>query len=628
MSGICGIVNFDGAPVDPELLKRMAEAVAYRGPDGINYWVEGNVGLAHLALHTTPEATSERQPLVNERGDFVLVADARVDNRDELIHVLTIKGYLNKNSPNDAELILAAYGCWGEGCPKYIIGDYAFSIWNRRDKNLFCVRDALGVKPLHYCYKEAFLCFSSEAKQILQHPWISKKLDEIALARFLVSDISEPHRTYFKDVNKLLPGSGFTASHSGLKLNRYWDLHPSTQIHYYDENEYSEHFLEIFERSVSDRLRSRQENIGILMSGGLDSGSIAAVAQRLALTKNKKIKAYTYSFKTLEACSEYQYTEAMKNELGIEIEYLDVESFGILENSKTFHPDLESPFFGWGCVQNQIYDIIQQQNIQVVFSGHGGDSLISGTSYIYLDKFLQGDFGILIEIAREAKKRGKSYWFTLFKPIIPAMLQKRIENILNYKRNQKETGFQISLDENFTSRFGLLDKKTNYGSPQKSRSYAWEYLYDGMVNLGNVDRAVYFLDRTAAKYGLEERHPYLDRRIAEYVFAIPQDQLYKNRVYKNLLRSSMVNILPEHVRLRTNKTSFGDFLGQELIKSERLVYSILFDESQLQKLRIIDIHKLRNLYKNLGERAMLLNSELWYIIMVELWLKEHSGIFV
>lgn len=628
MSGICGIVNFDGAPVDPELLKRMAEAVAYRGPDGINYWVEGNVGLAHLALHSTPEAIHERQPLVNKGGDLTLVADARVDNRAELIHILTIKGYINKNNPDDAELILAAYDCWGEDCPKYIIGDYAFSIWNRQDQNLLCVRDALGVKPLHYYYKDAFLCFSSEAKQILQHPWVLTKLDEIALARFLMSDISDPHRTYFKDVNKLLPGSSFTASHSGFKLNRYWDLHPSTQIHYYNENEYSEHFLEIFERSVSDRLRSRQKNIGILMSGGLDSGSIAAVAQRSASAKNKKIKAYTYSFNTLETCSERQYTETMKNELGIEIEYVDVEDIGILENDKIFHTDLESPFFGWGCVQNQIYNIIQQQNIQVVFSGQGGDSLISGTSYIYLDKFLQGDFGILTDIAREAQKRGKSYWFTLFKPIIPELLQKGIESIFKYKRNQKEIGFQISLDEKFVSRFGLLNKKTNYGSPKKSRSYAWEYLYDEMVNLGNVGRAVYFLDRTAAKYGIEERHPYLDRRIAEYVLAIPQDQLYKNRIYKSLLRSSMANILPNLVRERISKTYFGDFLRQELIKNEQLVYSIFFDESQLQKLRIIDMHKLQKLYKNREKSVTFLNLGLWYIIMTELWLQEHSEIFV
>src|SRR5215208_660198 len=121
MSGICGVVNLDGSPVEPEALRKMAEAASYRGPDGIRYWRKGAAGLANLALNITPESLHEQQPLVDQRGELVLTADARVDNRDELIRTLMSKGCLHHKTATDAEVILAAYQCWGEECPSHII---------------------------------------------------------------------------------------------------------------------------------------------------------------------------------------------------------------------------------------------------------------------------------------------------------------------------------------------------------------------------------------------------------------------------------------------------------------------------------------------------------------------------
>ena len=170
MSGIVAVVNFDGAPVDPQVLKKMAEQCAYRGPDGINYWIQGNVGLAHLALHATPEALREHQPQLSEDGKLCLTADARVDNRPELIPLLQAKGEPVTNESTDADLILAAYRVWGEKCPEQIIGDYAFAIWDAKEQRLFCARDIYGVKSLHYARVGATLCVASEAQQIIQHP--------------------------------------------------------------------------------------------------------------------------------------------------------------------------------------------------------------------------------------------------------------------------------------------------------------------------------------------------------------------------------------------------------------------------------------------------------------------------
>ena len=203
LSGIVVVFNLDGAPVDPELLGRMAEAAAYRGPDGIRYRVDGNVGLAHLALNSTPESLQESQPLCSADGMLCLTADARVDNRDELYSTLTASGHLQGKDATDADLILAAYRCWGEACPEHIIGDFAFAVWDGRDQKLFCARDPFGIKPLHYSQVGQVLCVASEAQQILQHPGVSRRLDEAAMADYLVDNCDDEERTMFLDVRRV-----------------------------------------------------------------------------------------------------------------------------------------------------------------------------------------------------------------------------------------------------------------------------------------------------------------------------------------------------------------------------------------------------------------------------------------
>src|SRR5687768_4359829 len=131
MSGISGIWNLDGRRVDPLLLKRMTDVISHRGPDGINHWVDGPIGLGHCMLHTTPESLHEKQPLIDEKGKICLILDGRVDNREELKGALESKN-ISLRTETDAELVLGAYECWGERCPEKILGDFAFVIWDDR----------------------------------------------------------------------------------------------------------------------------------------------------------------------------------------------------------------------------------------------------------------------------------------------------------------------------------------------------------------------------------------------------------------------------------------------------------------------------------------------------------------
>ena len=149
MSGIAGIFNRDGRPVDPDLLARMTDAIAHRGPDGAGHWADGAVGFGHQMLCTAPESLHEQQPWRDETGQLCLVLDGRVDNRAELQRALAAAG-AHLGEDTDAELVLQSYEVWGEACPKRIIGDFAFAIWDARKQQLFCARDFLGIKPFYY----------------------------------------------------------------------------------------------------------------------------------------------------------------------------------------------------------------------------------------------------------------------------------------------------------------------------------------------------------------------------------------------------------------------------------------------------------------------------------------------
>src|ERR1051325_888452 len=191
MSGIVGIVNLDGAPVDRELLSQMTDFLSFRGPDAQEVWVEDNVGFGHAMLRTTWEAKTERQPLTLD-GKIWLTADARIDGRAELIAELEAKlrrkiepvelhgqasrltddsyhsnGYDSvARTPNDAELILFAYEAWGEDCVKHLIGDFAFAIWDSRHRRLFCARDHFGVKQFYYAQVGGAFIFRSEERRV------------------------------------------------------------------------------------------------------------------------------------------------------------------------------------------------------------------------------------------------------------------------------------------------------------------------------------------------------------------------------------------------------------------------------------------------------------------------------
>src|SRR5262245_1594646 len=231
MSRFVGIINLNGSQVYPGLLGRLTKSLSFRGPDAQDVWCQANVGLGHAMLRTTFESESEHQPLSFER-EVWLVADARIDGREELIDKLKTKGR-NARGANDAELILHSYHACGEDCVKHLIGDFTFAIWDGRRRRLFCARDHFGIKQFYFAHTAQRLIFSNTLNCLRQHPDVSDALNEQAIGDFLICGANmEPDQTTFAEIETLPAANVLTGADGEIKKRCYWQLQADEEIRY------------------------------------------------------------------------------------------------------------------------------------------------------------------------------------------------------------------------------------------------------------------------------------------------------------------------------------------------------------------------------------------------------------
>ena len=228
----------------------MVVILAHRGLDGTGVWNNGSIGLGHRMLWTTPESLQEKLPLVSQTGDLVLTADARVDNRDELISRLGLTDH-RSGEIADSQLILAAYEKWGEDCAEKLLGDFAFAIWDARRQEVFCARDPMGVKPFYYYHSGRIFVFASEIKAVLCLQDVPRKLNEVKVADFLVPIFNDQINTYYQDVFRLPPAHSMTVSGGGVRTRSYWSLDPTRELHLGSDEEYVEAFRELLQRQYA-----------------------------------------------------------------------------------------------------------------------------------------------------------------------------------------------------------------------------------------------------------------------------------------------------------------------------------------------------------------------------------------
>jgi asparagine synthase (glutamine-hydrolysing) len=558
VSGIVGIVNLDRARVDGRLMSRMTEFLSFRGPDAQHVWIDGSVGFGHSLFKTTDESEDEHQPLTLD-GEVSIVADARIDGRQALIAKLESHGEDVTLDAPDVELILRSYSVWQEGCVEHLLGDFAFGIWDASRQKLFCARDHMGIKPFYYAPLGHCIVFSNSLDCVRLHPSVSDRLNDTAIADFLLFNLNQDKATTtFADIQRLPPAHFATWSCSGLRLKRYWTLPIDEPIYYRRHEDYADCFKELLQKAVGDRIRT--DRVGVFMSGGIDSTTLAATGRDLLSERSGSggVCAFTTSYRGYD--EEAEYAGLAAKSLGIPIRVRGWNSLRADPHwySGTFHTPEPVPYPTSFAADSADYREMASYS-RVAFYGEGPDNALryEWRSYIrYLvrhgrfkrllydlcsDAFLQRRVPFLSAIS-DVTRRRLTKPDTYAVPPFPDWFNPDFENALQL-RNRWE---QVWND----SYFGHPIRPTAYASFHLSR---WQGLFES-----------FDVARTGAQ--LEVRHPFLDLRILRFMLAIPTMPWCRS---KYILRRVMRGVLPAAV-LRRPKTPLPRDLWEERVMEHGL----------------------------------------------------------
>ncbi len=560
MSGYVGILNLDGVPVDRALLERMTQALALIGPDGQAVWCAENVGLGHAMLRVTRESVHERQPFQSGTESWI-VADARVDARAELIDKLNAPSPGNckvSHATPDVELILAAYEQWGEACVDHLIGDFSFAIWDARERRLFCARDHFGVKPFYYAHVGSCLIFSNTLNSVRMHPAVSNRLNDLAIADFLLLEMNlDSSTTSFADIRRLPPAHTLKCERGQLSIRRYWELSVTTPVHFRREGEYVERFRELLDMAVADRVRT--DSAGIEMSGGLDSTTVAASARRVIGGQGKEgeIRAYSEAFDSLIPHHERHYAKLAADTLGIPIEFYASDHWKIFERAD--QPEFCSPEPINRAWPITCWDRMRQAaaRSRVILTGNGGDPALCGRITVHFRQLLKNRrLGRAIGDARRylgAEGRlSRLYISTRLRivlastkrcPPCPVWLNEDFANTLELNDRWRGMNKTVSPAPGSAVRPEAIE---NIASPM------WADLFE-------------FFHAGTSGIPVEICHPIFDLRLLTFLLALPRMPWCFD---KELFREAGRGVLPERVRLRRKSPMPADPLDVVLQRPE------------------------------------------------------------
>jgi asparagine synthase (glutamine-hydrolysing) len=395
MSGFFGILRMDGAAVEPRFLERVADRLSFRGPHGTCTWAKDGAG-ACFSFHdtATPHQASKQPVWLGER--FRLLGEVRLDARRELVAELQRAGRPTTEESSDEELLLICWSVWGEAALARILGDFSFGLWDAESRALVCARDFVGARPFFYAWRGEVCCFSNTLELLRLTPGLSDDLDEFFVRDFLLTGLSsDPARTVWRDIHRLPAGHRLILSAGQLQVKRFRQLRFEEPLRLKQPEEYLENFRELLRQAVADRLPAGK--VSLYLSGGLDSSSVCAMAAKLVPPggTTERLKAFTTSWQPLFDDPEPRYAQLVARHLGLPHEILE-ESM-MLPSDATSSQTTPEP-------TADLFFIRATRNLQciaahspVVFSGDGGDNVLTGQAWPYFQYLRnRGDWGGIV----------------------------------------------------------------------------------------------------------------------------------------------------------------------------------------------------------------------------------------
>ncbi len=575
MSGIAGIIRFDGAPVGSGLVEGMTTAMAYRGPDGIEHRAWGSVALGHCALRSTAESLGETQPLTNEDGSVVLVMDGRVDNREELRAELERGGAVLRDR-SDAELVLRSYEKWSGACPSHIDGDFALVVWDSRRRLAFCARDRMGHRPFHYHWSGTTLSFASDLHALLGLPWVNEELNEGMVAEFLAMEWSSRDETFWKGIRRLVAAHRMEVGAEGPRPETYWQPDPERDLPFGRDEEFVEAYRELLSDTVL-RLSRSHRTAGFEVSGGLDSSAVFCVAERLRRSGSlpaPAIAGYTLAFPDDEAANELEYVRAVGEMLGLAIREVPPTQMPLAwyrEEAASFR---DFPGYPNGTMSLGLRRLAREDGCRVLLGGGGGDEWLggSGRRAYYSEEVTAGRWRSAWACLRQdlaeigVAETGAALLRSGVFPLLPARVQRTVRYVRGMALRRDEEPCAVGADwlaeplrEELLERRRASETEARLDGLARGRRCLQRRLTDAYGALAKE-----LEERAASRVGLELRHPMNSSRLVELAFATPERLRQRGRVSKYVHVEAMKGVLPERVRTRRTKAEFSVVFRRQL----------------------------------------------------------------
>lgn len=623
MCGIAGIFHLNSEPISSVILEKMTDVIAHRGPDGKGYYINGPLGFGHRRLAIIDLSPAGHQPMITEDGRYVITYNGEVYNFRELRVELEAAGY-QFHSHTDSEVVLKAYSHWGVKALDKFNGMFAFAIWDNLKKEIFLARDRYGIKPLYYSRCSNKIIFGSEIKAILANDSCQAEMNPEGLIEYFTFQNFFTDQTLFKNINILPAGSYIKTSAQGsFSPVQYWDFDFIEPDQPDDENEYLEELCRLFKQAVNRQLVS-DVDVGVYLSGGMDSGSITAVAaQNLPYMKSFTCGFDLNSASGLELGFDERSSAEYMSYLFKTEHYEMVLKSGDMERVMprlAWH--LEEPRVGQ-CYPNFYAAQLASKFVKVVLSGAGGDELFGGYPWRYYRAVVNNDFETYIDKYYKfwqrliPNKTIKSVFSPIYKDISHVLTRDIFKDV--FKKHEH----RLECPEHYVNHSLYFEAKT--------------FLHGLLV----VE------DKMSMAHSLETRVPFLDNDLVDFAMKVPVNlklgnlanvvrlnenepgnktakYFQKTRDGKLLLRKAMERYVPISVTDR-EKQGFSapdaswfkgesiDYVRRSLLGKHTRLYEFMNREP---------IEKLINEHLNGKVNRRLL---IWSLLNVEEWCNKFLG---
>lgn len=554
MCGIAGIISSNQQLISEQRLKQMTDAIAHRGPDGENFWInpESTVGFGHRRLSIIDLSDAAAQPM-HYMDRYTIIHNGEIYNYVELREELQKSGY-SFHSQSDTEVILAAYDRWQDECVDHFDGMFAFALWDEQKKELFAARDRFGEKPFFYYFDKKQLVFASEMKA-LWSAGVERRTNLKMLFNFItigyVDNPNQPGETFFEQISKLPAACllKYNIVQNELAIEKYWDIDLETENKKITDSDAIEKFNVLFTTSIKKRLRS-DVSIGTSLSGGLDSSSVVAFSQRESSIHNSH-KCFTAVFPGFEK-DESIFSKQIADKYHLQQYNIPVLADGFLADLQKLFYHQEEPFGSASIyAQYKVYEMAKKNDVKVLLDGQGADETLAGY-HKYYKWFWQELFRkrklLRSKELQAARKNGVKEKF-VFKNVIASFFPDFASVFL-----ERQYLLNALTHNDLTKDFIHLQSKEAYYSTPAYFNLDGALYFNTCTH--GLEELLRFADRNSMAHGREVRLPFLSHELVEFIFSLSSNFKIRNGWTKWLLRKTMENELPTEIVWRKEKIGF------------------------------------------------------------------------